>query len=291
MKETTAYIKETLSIIYPPEEINSFIRIILSNICGLSFSQQILDKDKQIPENEKRQIYAITERLKDEEPLQYILGETEFYSLPIKVNPSVLIPRPETEELVDIVIKSPFINMHPVDSPVRILDIGTGSGCIAIALAKHIPHAEVSATDISGPALQTATENAFINKTRIRLFQSDILNTDSAVTCTAGNFDIIISNPPYVKNSEKRTMHPNVLNFEPHHALFIPDEDPLLYYRAITDFAKKKLTSGGIIYFEINPQCDRLITRMLHDNGFTEIKITNDLSGKNRFAAAKNNKQ
>jgi release factor glutamine methyltransferase len=286
MKDTTAYIKETLADIYSPEEIRNFIRLLFSTVCGLSYHRQILCKDKKIPENEKKQIFSITEKLKMQEPIQYILGETEFYSLPINVNPSVLIPRPETEELVDLILKSPFLKTHPENSPLKILDTGTGSGCIAIALAKHVPHAEVSATDISEPALQTAQANAFINKTGIRFFQSDILDTDSAVTCIEGDFDMIISNPPYVMNSERETMYPNVLNFEPHHALFVPDEDPLLFYRAIADFAKKKLVSGGRLFFEINPRCDRLITGMLLDKGFTEIEIIRDLSGKNRFAFA-----
>jgi release factor glutamine methyltransferase len=145
----------------------------------------------------------------------------------------------------------------------------------------------VSATDISEPALQTARANAFTNKTGIRFFQSDILDTDSAITCIDGDFDIIISNPPYVKNSERETMSPNVLNFEPHHALFVPDEDPLLFYRATADFAQKKLVSGGRIYFEINPRCDCLVTEMLLDKGFTDIEIIRDLSGKNRFAFAR----
>ncbi len=287
MKDTTAYIKKELADMYAPEEIRNFIRILFSTICGLSYNQQILYKDKEIPENEKKQIFSITERLKKQEPIQYVLGETEFYSLPVKVNPSVLIPRPETEELVDLIIKSPFSKMHPENPPVKILDIGTGSGCIAITLAKYMPHAEVSATDISETALQTARTNASLNKTDIRFFHSDILDTDAAIACTNDDFDTIISNPPYVKNSERESMCPNVLNFEPHIALFVPNEDPLLFYRAIAGFAQKKLVAGGRICFEINPQCDNLITRMLSDKGFTEVEITRDLSGKNRFAFAR----
>jgi release factor glutamine methyltransferase len=287
MTNTTAYIKETLANIYPAEEIRSFIRLIFSNICGLSYNQQILCKDKQIPEKEKELIYSITERLKKQEPLQYILGETEFYSLPVTVNPSVLIPRPETEELVDLIIKSPFVKQHPENFPVKILDIGTGSGCIAIALAKHLSHAEVAATDISEPALQTARANALLNNTDIRFFQSDILDTDAAIIHMAGDFDLIVSNPPYIKNRERKAMHSNVLNFEPHSALFVPDEDPLLFYKAIAGLARKKLVSEGRIYFEINPECDILISEMLHNQGFTEVEIIRDLAGKNRFASAK----
>jgi release factor glutamine methyltransferase len=287
MKDTTAYIKQALADIYSPEEIRNFIRLLFSTICGLSYNRQILCKDKEIPESEKERIFSATEKLKKQEPIQYILGETEFYSLPLKVNPSVLIPRPETEELVDLIIKSPFLKTHPENSPVKILDIGTGSGCIAIALAKHVPHAEVSATDISVPALQTAQANASVNKTAIRFFQSNILDTGASIRYIDGDFDMIVSNPPYVKNSERDTMCPNVLHFEPHDALFVPDEDPLLFYRAIADFAQTKLVPGGKICFEINPRCDGLITGMLRGKGFTEAEIIRDLSGKNRFAFAR----
>jgi release factor glutamine methyltransferase len=283
MEDMTAYIKKTLADIYPPEEIRGFIRLIYLTICSLSCNQQILCKDKQIPENEKKQIHAIIERLKKQEPIQYILGETEFYSFPIKVNPSVLIPRPETEELVDLIIKSSFVKRHPDDSRIKILDIGTGSGCIAIALARHIPHADITATDISESALQTARTNARLNNADIRFLQSDILDADSLI---AGNFDIIVSNPPYIKNSERRAMDSNVLDHEPHGALFVPDENPLLFYKAIAVFARSKLVPGGVIYFEINPECDTLLTEMLHREGFTDTEIIRDLSGKNRFAIA-----
>jgi release factor glutamine methyltransferase len=282
MRDTTAYIKQTLAEIYPPEEIRSFIRLIFSHTCNLSCNQQILCKDKQIPENEKKQIHAILKRLKKQEPIQYIIGETEFYSLPMKVNPAVLIPRPETEELVDLIIKQ-----HPDVSRIKILDVGTGSGCIAVALAKHMPHAEVTATDISEPALQTARTNARLNKTDIRFLLSDILDSDEAVSLISDGFDIIVSNPPYVRNSERQAMSANVLDYEPHSALFVPDENPLLFYRAIAVFAQKKLTGGGIIYFEINPECEALIAGMLYSNGFTNTEIIQDLSGKKRFVTAK----
>jgi release factor glutamine methyltransferase len=286
VEDTTAYIKRTLANIYSPEEISHLIRLILSHICGLSHLQQILCKGKQISENEKDRIYALTERLKMQEPIQYILGETEFYSLPLKVNPSVLIPRPETEELVDLILKSSFLKQRPDPVPIRILDVGTGSGCIAIALAKHIPNAEVSATDISEPALQTARANALFHRADIRFFRSDMLDIPSALQCLTGCFDLIVSNPPYVKPSESDRMSPNVLCFEPHSALFVPDETPLLFYEAITGFAAHRLAPRGRLYFEINPLCDLLMTRMLHDHGFTETTLIRDLSGKNRFVFA-----
>ena len=281
MKNITTHIQETLSTLYPPEEIRYIVRLILSHVCGLSYNQQILCKDKQISEKEKAEILAIVNRLKKMEPLQYILCETEFYSLPIKVNPSVLIPRPETEELVDMIIK--------YSKPLRklkILDIGTGSGCIPIALAKHIPDATVTAIDISDAALLTAKENATLNNVDIHFIQADILNTSRSSEIIPGNFDIIVSNPPYVTEKEKDAMRENVIAYEPHRALFVPDEDPILFYKAIADFSLLKLATGGMIYFEINANYDITISEMLREKGFANIKIISDLSGKNRFISA-----
>ena len=281
MKTTTTYIRETLNTLYPPEEISCFTRLIFSHVCGLSYNQQILCKDKQIPEKEKEEIHAIINRLKKMEPLQYIFGKTEFYSLPMKVNPSVLIPRPETEELVDMIVKS----SKPVIS-LKILDIGTGSGCIPIALAKHIPDTAVVAIDISEPALQTAKENADLNKVDVCFIQADILNTSEASEIFPCDFDIIVSNPPYVTEKEKDTMCENVIAHEPHCALFVPDDDPLLFYKAIADFALLKLASGGKLFFEINANYGTDICEMLQEKGFTQTELKRDLSGKNRFITA-----
>ena len=309
MKDITTHIQKTLDTLYPTEEIKSFSRLILSHICGLSYSQQILHKDKQICEKEKNEIYSIVNRLKEMEPLQYILGETEFYSLPMKVNPSVLIPRPETEELVDIIIKTAlqknslskirntgtFIKQDEISPanvlnrpPLRILDIGSGSGCIAISLAKHIPDSIVTAIDISDTALQTAEENARLNNVNIRFIHVDILNITKATEITTGDFDIIVSNPPYVTNKEKDLMNENVINYEPHRALFVPDDNPLLFYDAIADFALKKLSPEGMLYFEINANYDMETNEMLHKKGFASTEVISDLSGKNRFISVKN---
>ena len=285
MKDITTHIQKTLNKLYPPEEINCFSRLILSHVCGLSYNQQILCKDKQICEKEKDEIYAIINRLENMEPLQYILGETEFYSLPIKVNPSVLIPRPETEELVDMIIKTAARESFP---SLRILDVGTGSGCIAIALAKHIPDAIVTAIDISDTALQTAKENVILNCVDVNFLKADILNTSEAMELMPDNFDIIVSNPPYIKYEEKSLMSANVVDYEPHQALFVPNDDPLLFYEAIADLALQKLTPRGMIYFEINATCDIMTHEMLHERGFSSIEIICDLSGKNRFISAKN---
>ena len=298
MKQTTEHIHKILGTHYPPEEIRCFIRLILSYVCGLSHNQQILCKDKQIPEKEKEQIYAIVGRLEKMEPLQYIMGETEFYSMTLNVDPSVLIPRPETEELADMIIKAYACNKGGqgeqykrqdigAESPLRILDIGTGSGCIAIALAKNIYGSEVTAVDISDSALQTAVNNASLNDVTVRFIKADILNAEESVRLIPGKYDIIVSNPPYIREVEKESMEANVLDYEPHTALFVPDEDPLLFYRAIADFAKIKLVSGGMMYFEINAGCDIIMNEMLHEKGFVHTEIHCDLSGKNRFISVK----
>ena len=283
MKHLNAYIHDQLQTRYPPEEIRGITRLLLTAICGLSPAQQICCKDKKIPENEKKQLYAIIARLKKMEPLQYILCETQFYSLPMKVNPSVLIPRPETEELVDMIIRSSFVKSYESRPPLRILDIGTGSGCIAIALAKHIPHSTVTAIDISETALQTAKENAQLNNTPIRFQQADILDTKKTVSLFPEPFDLIVSNPPYVKEEEKETMSANVLNYEPPIALYVPNDTPIRYYTAIADFALQKSVPQGMIFLEINPLCDTLIYNMLQEKKFSPPAIIRDLSGKNRY--------
>ena len=283
MDDTIIYIRKNLETLYPTEEIRCITRLILSHICGLSHNQQILCKDKQISENEKLQIYAIVERLKKMEPLQYIIGETEFYSISLNVNASVLIPRPETEELADMIIRSHF---SATDATLRILDVGTGSGCIAIALAKNIPHSEVTAIDISDEALITAKNNAILNDVNIRFLKADILNREETSMLMYDEYDIIVSNPPYIKEIEKESMETNVLNYEPHIALFVPDDDPLRFYKAIVDFANEKLAADGVIFFEINAGCDIMTNEMLHEKGFLNTKVVRDLSGKNRFIVA-----
>ena len=284
MKTTTTYIRKSLDTLYPSEEITGITRLIFSQVCGLSHNQQILCKDKQIPEKEKEDIHAIINRLKKMEPLQYIFGETEFYSLPMKVNPSVLIPRPETEELVDMIIKKSITQSHT--GKLNILDIGTGSGCIPITLAKHIPDVVVTAIDISEAALRTARENADLNKVDICFIQADILNASKAAKLISGNFDIIVSNPPYVTDKEKGAMCENVIAYEPHCALFVPDDDPLLFYTAIADFALSKLAPEGKLFFEINANYGAEICGMLQEKGFTQTELIRDLSGKNRFITA-----
>jgi len=281
MKETVAHIQNSLESLYPPEDIRCLTRWILEKVCGLSPLQQIRCKDTQISFAKKMSVQNIVQRLAKGEPIQYIFREAEFYGLILEVNPSVLIPRPETEELV--VLAHERLCDRQSSGHLRILDLGTGSGCIAVKLAKCRPEAEVYAVDISEPALETARRNACRNDVFVHFLQADIL----ADEWTAGlpDFDLIISNPPYVKESEQADMNRWVLEHEPHTALFVPDSDPLLFYRAIAVLCEKKLAKNGLLCVEINPACSDEIAGMLSRKGF-RAEQQRDLSGKERFIIA-----
>jgi len=280
MKETISFISEALHEQYPPEEINTFTRWILEEVCNLTLQQQILCKDIQLSHAKKEHIQMIVQRLRKMEPLQYILEKCYFYGLIFNVNPSVLIPRPETEELVNHIIGS------ETKSNLKILDIGTGSGCIAVTLAKHLVNPEVYAIDISAEALVTANKNAKQNNTIVHFQHIDILSDNVLENYAGQSFNIIVSNPPYVKNSEKATMLDNVLHHEPHQALFVPDHDPLLFYRRIADIGLLMLKKSGRLYFEINAACGAIITDMLNEKGYQNIQLIQDLEGKDRFVKA-----
>ena len=230
MTETIAYIKESLRDLYPSSEVSSLVRLIMERVCNIQPHHFLFCKDKELPESEKSRIHDIVERLKQMEPIQYILGTADFYSLQFEVDPSVLIPRPETEELVEQVI------LDNADQKIKILDIGTGSGCIAVTLRKHLKKASVIATDISAEALATARRNAKRNNTTVTFIQTDILDPEKAEMDIPFILDVIVSNPPYIKEEEKKDMERNVLDYEPHLALFVPDNDPLLYYWHIAHF-------------------------------------------------------
>jgi release factor glutamine methyltransferase len=203
-----------------------------------------------------------------------VLGETEIYGLRFRVDPHVLIPRPETEELVDIIIKE-NIGFYG-----RIIDFGTGSGCIAVSLGKHLPQARVTATDISQEALIVAKENAALNGVNINYIRSDIMMQHEIID---GRFGIVVSNPPYIRESEKRLMHKNVLGFEPALALFVPDNDPLKFYLRILEVSRNLLEPGGKIYFEINEAMGNQMTETVDKAGFREVRIVKDLNGKERI--------
>ena len=263
--------------VYPEREINSLIPLVMNRFTHLKKPHHLhLHQDDMASASQVSHIKDIIKQLKSGKPIQQILGETEFYDLTIKIKPSVLIPRQETEELVDWIIAD-F-----QDKPVRILDIGTGSGCIALALAQNMEKAEVHALDVSREALELAKENARINKTPIHIFQADILNDDQP----SSQYGLIVSNPPYVRESEKKFMHKNILEHEPHQALFVDDKIPLFFYRKILKFAQSHLAPKGWVYFEINEAMGQEMARLIEKEGYHNIRLKNDLNGKNRMIKA-----
>jgi len=279
MKDSKKYITDNLEGLYDKNEIESFIYLIFKHLFGYGRKEMILMRNEILSSENMERIHNIVERLKVYEPIQYILGEAEFYGLKFIVKPGVLIPRNETEELADIIIKR---NKH---KKITLLDIGTGTGCIPIAVKKYLPEAEVWGCDISETALSVAKENASRNSVDIFFVQFDIL---SEKTIPVTGFDIIVSNPPYVTEKEKELMQPNVLDYEPHLALFVPDDDPLMFYRAIVEKSTVLLKKGGEIYFEINEMYGNDIRELLENNNFT-AEIVKDINGKDRIVIGNKN--
>lgn len=270
--------KEELGDLYPLEEIDSFFYILLDAYYKIARIDLAMDYDLSVI-NTKPILNAL-ELLKAQKPIQYILGETEFYGLMFKVNKNTLIPRPETEELVGWVIK----DCVGKEKEVKILDIGTGSGCIAISLAKNLPKAKVFALDVSREALEVAKENAKLNAVDVEFVEASILDIPySEYVLKPHAFDIIVSNPPYVRNLEKELMQPNVLENEPHLALFVENENPLQFYKVITDFAIKKLNKQGCLFFEINEYLGKEMIHLLSTSHFRNIKLKQDIFKKDRM--------
>ena len=265
------YFKAELLGIAQEREVISWAYIVIQHLLGYNRSDCIIHADKEITIEISDDIKQIIEDLKRQKPLQYILGKAEFYGLKFKVNKHTLIPRPETEELVGWVLQEKFNSA---------LDIGTGSGCISIALAKH-SKATISAIDVSEVALKVAKENAAINEVKIDFIQQDILQTHSLP-----KVDVIVSNPPYVLESEKQKMKANVSQYESHLALFTPDKEPLLFYKKIGNLAAKSLNCGGKLYFEINEQYGTEILEMLSKIGFVDIALKKDINDKDRMIKA-----
>jgi len=277
-----------LKDIYDPNEIEAITLLVVNEICNLSKAKIKAFPETEILLEQSEKLTHILEGLKTGKPVQYILGKTEFYGLPFYVNPSVLIPRPETEELVEWALESvgspdSYRDKLAVGS---ILDIGTGSGCIAISLKKNLPGFKVSAIDISGEALQTAESNAVLNNVDIEFVNDDILNPKSHISYLISHISVIISNPPYVTLHDKTQMHANVTDFEPHSALFVPENDPLLFYNAIADFAKVNLTENGLLFFEINESYGKQTVDLLNNKGFKNIELRKDMSGRDRMVKA-----
>lgn len=277
MRDPVAFIRNELTDFYPSQEIKIFIHLILKEVCNLSFIEIATCKINNLSDAQYKKIQDIVERLKKYEPFQYIIGKTVFFGMEFNINASVLIPRPETEELVEWILSENGLQ-HT-----RILDIGTGSGCIAIALARKISDAEVHAWDVSSKALEVAKCNARKNRVEIVFRQLDVLKETVADIM----FDIIVSNPPYVTEAEKSEMEQNVLDFEPSEALFVPDTDPLLFYRRISDIASQQLKEGGKLYVEINRLFGRKIVEMLEKKGFSSVEVRKDISGNDRMIRAK----
>lgn len=283
MTDTITYIQHALKDLYPKNEILSFTRLIMEEVCGIPPHHLLFGKGKELSDTEKLEIKEIVEQLKKYKPFQYILGKTNFYGRTFRVNPSVLIPRPETEELVEQILGDPE---NGPDRDLMVLDIGTGSGCIAVTLAKERPKADVIATDISGAALETARENARLLHAPVTFIHSDIRLIEKAEADIPFFFDLIVSNPPYVTEQQKADMEPNVLEYEPSLALFVSNDDPLLFYRSIARFGKKKLKKGGRLYFEINAFYGPDTVRLLKEEGYQQIELLRDLSDKDRMIKA-----
>ncbi len=274
IKDIKVYLTNELKGIYPDSEIRALTIIILKTVLKSDKVQNLAFPETLVPQKHVHEILGICRDLKRGKPLQYILGETDFYNLRIKVNSETLIPRPETEELVDLIIKE---NKNFTGT---ILDAGTGTGCIAIALAVNLPGSNVSGFDISDGAVITAKENARLNNASVNFFRADILNPDPELFNVT---EIIVSNPPYIAESEKELMAPNVLYYEPGKALFVPDSDPLVFYSAIIKLADTILNPGGRLYFEINEVMGNSIYYILDSEGYSGIIIIKDINGKDRF--------
>ncbi|MEA4904642.1 MAG: peptide chain release factor N(5)-glutamine methyltransferase [Petrimonas sp.] len=270
------FIKNELKGLFSPDEINSLTRLILEKEFSIPLADVLTCKFNNLSDAEMQRLSEIVGKLKNSEPIQYILGKTDFFGLTFYLDDSVLIPRPETEELVQWIVDS------VKNEPLKILDIGTGSGCIAVTLAKKLPFAEVHAWDISRDALEVARKNADKNGVHLSLAEKDILQE----SVSDETFDIVVSNPPYVTEFEKGEMQENVLNFEPHLAMFVSDQNALVFYEKIADFALKNLNKGGKLFFEINREKGNQIEVLLQQRGFGNIERQKDISGNERMIKA-----
>lgn len=275
MKRITSIIREELSQCYSTDEIAALTRIIATELLGVSQMAFYLKDDIPLTAEQQALLENAIERLKKQEPIQHILGYSDFCGLRFKVTPATLIPRPETSELVELIASE-------ATGHESILDIGTGSGCIAVSLAHKLPKSNVTAWDISPEALAVATENSKANGCAIAFEEVDIL----AYRPTGKQFDIIVSNPPYIKENEKAAMHSNVLDWEPHTALFVPDSDPLLFYRTIAEKGLQMLAPNGTLYFEINRAHGTETMKMLADYGYTDIELRKDFADNDRMIKA-----
>lgn len=277
VEQVAADARARLTPRYGAKEASWMVRIIFEDVKGYSPVDMALHGDRPLGEATQARINDIVARLLRNEPLQYILGHTRFYGMDFKVSPAVLIPRPETEELIDMIVKE-----NSRSSDLRVLDLGTGSGCIAIALARNLPFSRVSAIDISADALEIAQSNARSLKVAVDFNKGDILT----MQLPDNSLDIIVSNPPYITESERASMSPNVLDYEPMTALFVPDNDPLRFYNAIIATAINALIPGGRLYFELNPLHAATLARRMTSAGWDNVNIVADSRRLQRFITA-----
>ena len=290
IKQYRAHFNESLKHLYPTSEIDSFFFIISEEYMGFKRIDIVLKSDFLIDKKSLNLMQIATKQLEQEIPIQYIIEKTEFFGLPFNINKEVLIPRPETEELVEQVLKE--VSLTKIcktttdettnEKQLKILDIGTGSGCIAISLKKQLPSSKISAMDVSDKALHIAKKNAVLNKVDINFIHLDILKTNNLDQL----YDVIVSNPPYVRELEKKEMKNNVLNNEPHLALFVDNKNPLLFYNKIAELAKKFLTKNGQLHLEINQYLGKETIKLLAEKGFKNIQLKKDIFGNDRIISA-----
>lgn len=284
LNEARTILAKELSKIYDNDELRNIIDLVLEHITGLPRTEQIRNKIPYLTCTQLEDIDSITDRLKSNEPVQYVLGEAWFAGMKFKVNKNVLIPRPETEELVDWIRKEINVQRSTLNAQLSIIDIGTGSGCIPIILKKTLPDTEVSAIDVCSEALFVATENAIGHNVEVNFILLDFL--DEEKWNQLGNYDIIVSNPPYVKQSEKNSMHSRVTSFEPELALFVPDNDSLLFYRKLAGFAVTHLRPGGFLFVEINEALGDEVCKLFQLSGLANVQLRKDMQGKDRIVKA-----
>ncbi len=282
LKEIYDWAHFELSIVYEQVEREALLIRLLEDVFQIYPHERHLRWDGILLPEQLVSFQSIIGRLKQSEPYQYILGEVDFYGLKLKVNPSVLIPRQETEELVSWILQS-----HRDETGV-LLDLGTGSGAIAIALKNHCPRWEVNGMDISEEAVKVAIENAKLNGLSVNFFQDDLLQPKALFEHF--EFDLMVSNPPYVRWSERKYMHSNVLDYEPELALFVEDLNPLIYYRAIVEIANNQLKEGGWLYFEINESLGVEMIELFINSNYRQVEIKNDLNGKRRMIRGRKQK-
>ncbi|MDR1342781.1 MAG: peptide chain release factor N(5)-glutamine methyltransferase [Prevotellaceae bacterium] len=278
------YARQSLEGSYPAQEARAICHLLLENTLGMTAAALYASPEKPVEAAQEEQLTEAIAQLRQKRPIQQVLGKAEFYGLTMLVDEHVLIPRPETEELVAWVAKSCQPPASAGSSTLRVLDVGTGSGCIAIALAKNLPAAAVHAWDISEKALSVARQNAMRSGVQVRFEKMDILHVPQL---HGQKYDVIVSNPPYVCESEKEQMHDNVLRYEPPLALFVRDDNPLVFYAAIADFAQKALSNGGEVFVEINEKLGQETAEVFARSGFSSVELRRDVNGKPRMARAK----